>query len=185
MGIFSFITSSLEAYAREKRQSMMASLWAEDTRRLYERSRLQSMKRNYPSINLESFIRMNNMGPKEDLVGKEFRKETLRPGDDLNKAGVKFDHGKARLELVPPEGVLGVAEILAVGAKKYAARNWEQGMEWSRPYAAAQRHLYAWWSGEDRDPDTNKSHLWHAACNLFFLIAYEARKTGTDDRPKA
>jgi dATP/dGTP diphosphohydrolase len=109
--------------------------------------------------------------------------EALRPGDDIHKQGVKFDNGKTRLDLVPPEGVLAVADILAVGAKKYAARNWEQGMEWSRPYAAAQRHLYAWWGGEDRDPDTNKSHLWHACCNLFFLIAYEARGKGTDDRP--
>lgn len=109
--------------------------------------------------------------------------EMLRPGDDINTQGVKFDNGKTRLELVPPEGVFAVADILTGGAVKYAARNWEQGMEWSRPYAAAQRHLYAWWSGEDRDRDTNKSHLWHAACNLFFLITYEARGKGTDDRP--
>jgi hypothetical protein len=109
--------------------------------------------------------------------------EELRPGDDLSKAGVKFDHGKARLDLVPPEIVTAIAEILAVGARKYAARNWEQGMEWSRPYAAALRHLLAWWGGEDLDPDTGKSHLWHASCNLAFLVAYEARAAGTDDRP--
>lgn len=109
--------------------------------------------------------------------------EQLRPDDDMSKKGVKFDLGKPRLDLVPPEAVLAVASILDIGARKYAARNWEQGMEWSRPYAAAQRHLYAWWSGENTDPDTGKSHLWHAACNIFFLIAYEARGSGVDDRP--
>lgn len=109
-------------------------------------------------------------------------KENLRPGDDLTK-GVKFDADKTRYELVPPEGPHAVAVILGIGAKKYAARNWEQGMEWSRPYAAIQRHLQAWWSGENNDPDTGKSHLWHVACNTFFLIAYTARGTGKDDRP--
>lgn len=109
--------------------------------------------------------------------------EQLRPEDDINKAGVKFDAGKLRLDLIPPEGVTAVADILGVGAAKYAARNWEQGMDWSRPYGAALRHLFAWWSGEDRDKDTGRSHLWHCACNLFFLIAYEARKVGNDDRP--
>lgn len=109
--------------------------------------------------------------------------EQLRPGDDLNKAGVKFDEGKARFDLLPPEGVRAVAEILTIGARKYAARNWEQGMDWSRPFGACLRHLFAWWGGEGADPDTGKSHLWHAACNIFFLIAYEARGRGTDDRP--
>lgn len=124
------------------------------------------------------------MNPFDETIAayKSLSPETLRLTDDIEKQGVKFDNGKSRLDLVPPEGVLGVADILAVGAKKYAARNWEKGMEWSRPYAAAQRHLYAWWSGEDRDPDTGYSHLAHAACNIFFLIAYEARGAGTDDR---
>jgi hypothetical protein len=110
------------------------------------------------------------------------RKEQLREGDDLAKAGVKFDQGKVRFELLPPEAVKAVAEILTIGANKYAARNWEQGMDWSRPFGATLRHLFAWWGGEHRDPDTGKSHLWHAACNIFFLIAYEARGIGKDDR---
>jgi hypothetical protein len=110
--------------------------------------------------------------------------EQLRPGDDLAKAGVKFDDGKDRFDLLPPEGVKAVACILTIGAKKYAARNWEQGMDWSRPFGACLRHLFAWWSGENTDPDTGKSHLWHAACNIFFLITYEIRGAGVDDRAK-
>lgn len=111
--------------------------------------------------------------------------EKLREGDDPATGGVKFDAGKLRLDLVPVEGVRAVADILSVGAAKYGDRNWEQGMDWSRPYGACLRHLFAWWGGEKADPDSGRSHLWHAACNLFFLIAYEARGKGKDDRPQA
>lgn len=111
-------------------------------------------------------------------------KEALRPDDDLSKGGVKMDAGKADYSLIPPEGPRGVATVLAYGARKYAPRNWEQGMAWSRPYSAIHRHLSAWWEGEDRDPDTGYSHLWHVATNVFFLIAYEARNKGKDDRPR-
>jgi len=110
--------------------------------------------------------------------------ESLRPGDDLTKQGVKYDEGKTRYDLIPPEGPAAVAQVLAYGAKKYAARNWEQGMDWSRPFSAIHRHLAAWWSGETYDADTGYSHLWHVATNVFFLIAFESRGKGTDDRPK-
>lgn len=108
--------------------------------------------------------------------------EQMREGDDLAKGGVKMDEGKARYDLLPPEGLEAVAKVLEFGAKKYSARNWEKGMLWSRPFAGAMRHLWAWWRGEDRDKDTGYSHLWHATTNIFFLIAYEARGKGEDDR---
>ena len=62
-------------------------------------------------------------------------------------------------------------------------RNWEQGMDWSRVYGALQRHLNAWWGGEHTDPETGKSHLWHANCCMAFLTTYEIRNVGNDDRP--
>lgn len=96
--------------------------------------------------------------------------------------GVKFDGGKVRYDLLPPELLEGVADILAFGANKYGDRNWENGMEWMRVFAALQRHLWAWRRGENLDPETGKSHLWHAGCNIAFLIAYEARNAGTDNR---
>lgn len=101
-----------------------------------------------------------------------------------NIEGRKDDQGKLRLELIPPELIEGVGSILTFGATRYGDRNWEQGMAWSRVYGALQRHLLAWQKGEPADPDTGKSHLWHAACCVAFLMAYEARGIGTDDRSK-
>ena len=97
--------------------------------------------------------------------------------------GRKDDQEKLPYHLLPPELMEGVATVLQFGARKYAPRNWELGMSWSRPFSALMRHMWAWWRGEKADPETGLSHLWHAGCCLAFLIAYEQRQTGTDDRP--
>jgi hypothetical protein len=78
-----------------------------------------------------------------------------------------------------------VVKVLAFGAGKYSPRNWENGMNWSRPFAALIRHLTAWWEGDSKDPETGYSHLWHAGCCIAFLISYEIRGVGTDDRPNS
>ena len=105
----------------------------------------------------------------------------------------KDDSAKIRLELVPPEMVFAIGDILTFGAKKYDDRNWELGMSWGRVFGALMRHLWAWWGGKGPtaksflldtvDSETQRSHLWHAACCLTFLVAYEERSLGTDDRP--
>lgn len=107
--------------------------------------------------------------------------------------GLKFDGGKARLELLPPELLFAVSTILTFGAIKYADRNWELGMKWSRVFGALMRHLWCWWGNKTErtsinflfgplDTETGYSHLWHAGCCIAFLIAYEERKIGEDDR---
>ena len=88
------------------------------------------------------------------------------------------------MHLLPPELLEGTAAVLDFGQRKYAARNWELGMAWHRPFSSLMRHMWAWWRGEDSDPETGMSHLWHAACCIAFLMAYEQRKIGMDDRPK-
>ena len=99
--------------------------------------------------------------------------------------GRKDDTGKLPYDLLPPELLEATATVLQFGANKYSARNWEKGMAWSRCFAALMRHMWAWWRGDKADPETGFSHLWHAACCLAFLIAFEQRKAGTDDRPSA
>ena len=96
--------------------------------------------------------------------------------------GVKFDEDKPRMDLIPPEALFAAAKILGYGANKYSARNWEKGMDWGRVYAAAQRHMNAWWEGERYDIESGYSHLWHALVNVLMLVAFEERGDGTDDR---
>lgn len=104
----------------------------------------------------------------------------------------KDDSEKVRMDLIPPEVIFALATVLTFGATKYAARNWEKGMTWGRVFGALMRHMWAWWGGKapttksflfgDLDTETNYSHLWHAICCLAFLITYEERGVGIDDR---
>ena len=95
---------------------------------------------------------------------------------------VKDDNAKTRYDLLPPEFLEETARVLTFGAQKYSAHNWAQGASWSRYFSAMMRHMWAWWRGEDNDPETGFSHLAHAACCLSFLIAYQRRGLGEDDR---
>jgi len=96
--------------------------------------------------------------------------------------GRKDDQNKPRMDLIPPESLWALAVVLGFGARKYGDRNWECGMRWSRYYAALLRHLIAWWGGENDDPESGMPHLWHVLCCAVFLVTYEDRGIGEDDR---
>lgn len=97
---------------------------------------------------------------------------------------IKFDEGKLRLSLIPRSLFIALGTVLTYGARKYEPYNWAKGTDWSRLYDATLRHLTAWWDGEDKDPESGYSHLWHALTNICFLIVYVAHGRGKDDRPK-
>lgn len=98
--------------------------------------------------------------------------------------GVKHDKGKDPWDLLPWDAVRGIVKVLAFGAIEYDSRNWEQGMRWGRVHAALNRHITSWWQdGEKYDKLSKLPHLWHAGCCIMFLIAYELRGVGEDDRP--
>lgn len=95
-------------------------------------------------------------------------------------SGMRRDtqQGKARWDLLIAEQVpysgqffTRVAELLARGAEKYSARNWEQASgeaELARFKASAFRHMMQWMSGEiDED---------HSAAVCFNLLGYETTK---------
>ena len=92
----------------------------------------------------------------------------------LKPIGIKNDQEKTRLDLIEPEFIEGVGEVLTFGANKYTANSWQDVEDAeNRYYAAALRHLMAYRKGETTDEESGLSHLKHAACNLMLLLHFE------------
>lgn len=98
--------------------------------------------------------------------------------------GRKYDSDKVRYELIPPEPLEALANLYAVGAKKYAPRDWEKGMAWCRIFGSLMRHAWAWFRGQTIDAETGTHHMIAVAWNAFAIYTYETRRVGEDDRPK-
>ena len=102
----------------------------------------------------------------------------------MSSGGTKFDSKKPRTDLIPVAPLMSLADLYRMGADKYADRNWEQGMEYSRLYGALLRHLFKWWGGEEIDKEDGQHHLDSVAFCALGLREYTIKNTGTDDRPK-
>lgn len=99
--------------------------------------------------------------------------------------GSRFNHGKVRYDLLPWRAIGEVARVSTFGAAKYAPRNWERGLTASGCFASCQRHLRAWWGGEDRDEESGLPHLAHAAWNCLAALAFQlVGRDDLDDRPE-
>lgn len=103
---------------------------------------------------------------------------------DFNpNVGAKFDVDKVGVDMLPPAALVEIARVLDFGAKKYSSYNWANGIKFSRIYASLLRHIWAWWRGENLDPETGLSHLAHAGCNVLFLLQLSETRKSFDDRP--
>lgn len=115
----------------------------------------------------------------------------IKQDNGLNIA-FKYDGGKPRMDLIDPAFAEDLAAVLTMGSDKYdetkrvCDNNWRQGgMRWGQVYASLQRHLHAFWRGEDTDQESGLSHLAHAAANVMFLHYYSRRALHLDDRDHA
>lgn len=86
--------------------------------------------------------------------------------------GAKYDDGKLRISLVPPEIVTAIAEAREYGKRKYAdAEAWrsEPREKWQD---ALLRHVLAIWNNPLAiDEESGLPALWHVATNVAFLCA--------------
>lgn len=95
----------------------------------------------------------------------------------------KYDQGKPMMRFLTKEFLEATAKAQTYGANKYGPWNFQKGLETSALYDAAIRHLLAWYSGENNDPESLESHLGHCAANLNMLLWMLANKPEMDDRP--
>jgi len=88
----------------------------------------------------------------------------------------KHDTGKLKYDLIEPEMIEVLAQVLTYGADKYGEGNWKGLNSFESRYSSAMmRHYEAWRKGEEIDGESGLSHLGHAACNILFLY-YNSKK---------
>ena len=97
--------------------------------------------------------------------------------------GIRYNEGKLRYDLIHPQAEKGLVQVLAMGANKYAERNWELGMKWSKILASLKRHIAKIEAGEDFDEESGLLHADHVQANAHFLSAYYKIYPQGDDRP--
>lgn len=89
-------------------------------------------------------------------------------------AGRKFDSGKPRYSLIPPNALEEVARVLTYGSQKYEDHNWLRVDNANdRFFSAANRHMWAWKKGEKIDDENQCSHLAAAIASLMFILELE------------
>lgn len=92
--------------------------------------------------------------------------------EELNKKGdaAKYDKGKLQITLMPTEIIRAITEVRMFGAKKYKPANWINVSK-RRYKDALLRHILEYIDNEDAvDSESGLPALWHAACNIAFLI---------------
>ena len=101
-----------------------------------------------------------------------------------NGTGMKGDNGKPQWGLLPWEEVEDIVKVLTLGSLKYSRDNWMRVPDLeNRYFDALMRHLIAYRKGEQLDPESQLSHLSHAACCLLFIQWGEKQRKAKDNLP--
>ena len=83
---------------------------------------------------------------------------------------LRYNNGKPDFSLLPMSTLTEVVRVLEYGASKYERNNWLKPTSWDVSFACLMRHMSAWQDGEDDDPESGRSHLAHAACNILQML---------------
>jgi len=100
----------------------------------------------------------------------------------VDGGGKRFDEGKERVDLIPPDAMMCIGKVMGYGATKYydssiprPEQNWQRGQKLSKVVGPLLRHLYKYLMGYDLDSESGLPHLAHVAANAIFLLTYHLR----------
>lgn len=106
----------------------------------------------------------------------------VKPSNPKDSIGIR----KAPMSTIPANVLAEMGVAMLEGSAKYGRHNYrEVGVRASVYYDAVLRHLFAWWEGEDIDPDSGISHVTKAMTALVVLRDSMIRENWSDDRPPA
>lgn len=91
---------------------------------------------------------------------------------------------KAPMSSVPTPVLMELGAAMLEGSCKYGRHNYRAiGVRASVYYDAIMRHMFAWWEGEDIDPESGIHHTVKAMACLAILRDAERNGKLNDDRP--
>jgi hypothetical protein len=94
----------------------------------------------------------------------------------------RLNNGKLQWGLVDFPSLEEMVRVLEFGAKKYSPDNWKKGSPTVELCESLLRHVFAYMSGENNDPESKLSHLGHIMCNAMFLNYMMKNKPEFDNR---
>lgn len=100
----------------------------------------------------------------------------------ISETGGAKGQKQARLGSIDPQALLRMAEVAGFGEEKYARLNYLNGYAWSLSFDAMQRHMLAFWSGQNNDEESGLPHLAHAGWHCMAMLAFLEKGLGDDDR---
>lgn len=95
-----------------------------------------------------------------------------------------FGVNKVPLSAVPLPALMELALVMQHGAMKYGRHNYrDAGVNASIYFDAMIRHLFSWFEGQSRDPESGCHHLGHVMACCAIILDGEHCANLNDDRP--
>jgi Domain of unknown function (DUF5664) len=102
----------------------------------------------------------------------------------IKRKALRYNEGKLRWSLVDFKCLEETVRVLEIGADKYDLHNWKKGSPITQLSESLLRHMFAFMSGEDKDPESGRSHIGHVICNAMFIDYMMREMPQYDDRFK-
>ena len=160
-GITFFLEDNAPNVERLRHAGVLAYLFDQPWNRCF-----LTMRRVYTWDQFVEYL--EGMGREIPVLDAPSTGEVRTVSESGGEKGVKPE----RYDLLPKPALDALSRVYAYGATKYDDHNWRRGYEWSKSYAAAQRHLTAFWDGETNDPESGLPHVAHAMFHMAALLTW-------------
>jgi len=118
------------------------------------------------------------------FVPSEIKVSSAVERDKPTTTGLHYDKGKPRVDLLDPDFLLAVGNVLEYGCHKYDDHNWRGGIPISKLVGSCLRHILSINRGEDIDSESGLPHTAHLGCDSMFLHWTLKYRPDLDDRYK-